>query len=81
MRTMPAPGFAPASTGRWVSDAGCCTSESTPPSETACVISRQASVKRAAAAYPPARSSAMSEPAPAVWRADQALRVLAGRPG
>ena len=48
-RTIPAPGFAGPATGRWVSDAGCCTSESTPPSETACVTSSHDSVNRAAA--------------------------------
>ena len=35
-----------AATGRCVSEAGCCTRESTPPSETAWVISSQASVNR-----------------------------------
>lgn len=53
MRTMPAAGFASPATGRCVSAAGFSMSESTPPSDTACVKICTAPVSRSAASAPP----------------------------
>ena len=51
-RSTPAAGLASAATGRWVRAAGCWMSVSTPPRETAWVMSSVCSATEAAAAYP-----------------------------
>ena len=81
MRTTPADGRALASTGRWVSDAGCCTSESMPPSDTAWVISSQASVKRTAASIAAGEVEGDQRSGAGRLAADQAGRVLARQAG
>jgi len=61
-------GLASAATGRWVSAAGCWMSESTPPRDTACVMSSQEAATVAAAWKPPRTAKAIMAPGPRIWR-------------